>query len=135
MADSTNRFENSTKDEAALLAEARHFLNTFPETVLDEAKKLVYGARQNAYGHPFDDFSKTATLWSPILGVQVTPEQVALCMIQVKISRLLNTPEHHDSQVDIAGYVATYELVRQRRMLLAQQAAQRTVDEVEPQNQ
>ena len=98
-----------------LILDARTF-EPFPkETVLQEAQRIVYGARQADYGHPFDDFSKTAALWAPILGVNVTPEQVALCMMQVKISRLLNSPGHRDSQVDIAGYAGTYALVRERR--------------------
>lgn len=84
-------------------------------SILTEAEALINGARQEQYNHPFDNFSQTAELWSPILGVDVTPEQVALCMIQVKISRLCHSPTHRDSQVDIAGYAGTYEKVLQRR--------------------
>lgn len=87
-------------------------------SVLVEAEHIVSGARQDAYGHPLDDFSKTAMMWSAIFGVPVTPEKVALGMIAVKMSRLLNTPNHKDSQVDIAGYIRTYEMVvteRKRR--------------------
>ena len=85
-------------------------------SVLQEAESIVNGARQSAYGHPLDDFSKTAQMWSPIFadGV-VNAEKVALAMICVKMSRLLNTPAHHDSQVDIAGYTLTYAMVRQER--------------------
>lgn len=85
------------------------------ESVLQEAERLIHGARQKDYGHPFDDFSKTAKRWETIFGVPVTPEQVALAMVDVKISRLLNTPDHRDSQVDIGGYIGTYELVRRER--------------------
>lgn len=35
-------------------------------------------------------------------------------MIQVKIARLLNTPDHLDSVVDIAGYANTYALILER---------------------
>jgi hypothetical protein len=34
----------------------------------------------------------------------ITPEQVALCMVAVKLSRLVETPGHYDSYVDICGY-------------------------------
>ena len=85
------------------------------ETVLDEAKRLVQGNRGASYGHPIEDFSRTALIWQAILGVEVTPEQVALCMIGVKLSRLVQSANHHDSQVDIAGYVLTYSMVRERR--------------------
>lgn len=84
-------------------------------SILTEAEGLINGARQSVYAHPFDNFTQTAALWSPILGMEVTPEQVALCMIQVKVSRLCNTPNHRDSIVDIAGYAGTYEKVQERR--------------------
>ena len=85
------------------------------ETILQEADRLVHGDRQGVYGHPFDDFSKTASLWSAVLGMEVTPEQVALCMIMVKISRLMQSPDHRDTQVDVGGYIATYNMVREER--------------------
>lgn len=79
-------------------------------TILEEAQSLVYGDRQAAYGHPLDDFSRTAKMWAAILGCEVTPEQVGLCMCVVKISRQLNRPKR-DNLVDLAGYAATVELV------------------------
>lgn len=80
------------------------------ETALQTANRLVYGNRQKDYGHPYDDFSKTAAFWSTLFGVEVRPEQVALAMIFLKASRLMNSPDHYDSIVDIAGYAGTYEL-------------------------
>ena len=87
------------------------------ESVLTEAQGLVHGDRNAAYGHPLDDFSRTAKMWEVVLDCKVTPEQFALCMICVKISRLCNTPGHEDSVVDIAGYAGTYEMVRAERHL------------------
>ncbi len=80
-------------------------------SILEEAAGLVDGPRQDTYGHPRDDFAKTALMWSAIFGVDVTPEQVALAMCCVKISRLLQTPAHRYSLVDLAGYARTYEKV------------------------
>lgn len=86
------------------------------ETILEEAQRLVYGPRQASYGHPFDDFSRTGRLWGAILGIEdISPEKVALCMAALKASRLVESPSHHDSQVDLAGYAGTYALVRERR--------------------
>lgn len=82
--------------------------------VLEEANSLVHGDRQEAYGHPFHDFSRTAQLWSAILGQDVSPEQVALCMVAVKISRLCNSYKR-DSIVDMAGYAATLQMVIEKR--------------------
>lgn len=84
-------------------------------SILSEAEEIVGGARQAAYGHPLDDFAKTAKMWSGLFGIEITPEQVALGMMAVKMSRLLNTPGHRDSVVDIAGYAKTYQLCRQER--------------------
>jgi hypothetical protein len=83
-----------------------------PETILEEANRLVHGDRQNDYGHPFHDFSRTAKMWSAILGVEVTPAQVGLCMCALKISRECNKPKR-DNLTDLAGYAATVQMVRE----------------------
>ena len=86
--------------------------------ILEEANKLVHGDRQQDYGHPIHDFNRTAQMWSAILGKEVTAEQVALCMIAVKLSRLCNSYKR-DSIVDIAGYAATLEMVLDKRKVAA----------------
>lgn len=79
--------------------------------ILAEAHKLTNKDRQSVYGHPLDDFRKVATMSQPILRADIEPElKHALYMIQVKIARLLNTPHHIDSVVDIAGYANTYAM-------------------------
>ena len=78
------------------------------ENILQEAQRLVYGDRNKDYGHPYEDFSRQAKLWSVILGVDVTPRQIGLCHIATKIARELNRPKR-DNIVDIAGYAATLE--------------------------
>ena len=91
-----------------------------PKSILDEAKELIYGARQAAYGHPFKDFSRTALIWQAILqdklkeGAILDPEDVGLCLIGVKISREVNAHKR-DSLVDIAGYAGTIEMVHEAR--------------------
>lgn len=78
------------------------------KSVLTEADDLVHGDRNADYGHPFDDFRRTATMWSAVLGVKIEPEQVGLCMMCVKISRECNQPKR-DNLVDAAGYAETVE--------------------------
>lgn len=80
------------------------------ESISQEADRLVNGDRGKAYGHPSRNFQLTADLWSVILGVPVTPAQVALCMVQVKIARELHAPKR-DNLVDAIGYILTYEKV------------------------
>ena len=84
-------------------------------SISDEAKRIVHGDRGGNYGHPWDDFSRSAAMWTPILGVEVTPEQVAMCLVAVKLSRLVETPGHHDSVVDVAGYAECLGMVQERR--------------------
>lgn len=84
------------------------------ESILQSAHAFVHGPRQADYGHPMEDFTRTAALWSTLLGVQVLPEQVGLCMIALKLSR-----EWHkhtdDSLIDIAGYAETVHLIHASR--------------------
>lgn len=88
------------------------------ESILDEAKRIVHGDRGENYGHPLEDFSRTAQIWSAILGIDVTAEQVALCMVGVKISREVNRPKR-DNVVDGAGYFETLEMVKEERRKLS----------------
>ena len=73
--------------------------------ILAEASALINSDRQDQYGPPSENFRRIATGWGVILGRDVSPEQVALCMAWLKIARLVNGP-HHDSYVDGAGYMA-----------------------------
>lgn len=84
--------------------------HTPPPSILQEAEHLVHGQRGVDYGHPLDDFSKTALIWQAILGIHVTPEQVGLCMVGVKISRQCNRPKR-DNLVDGAGYFETVNMI------------------------
>lgn len=75
-----------------------------PDMLLDAARTIT--ERGRVYGEARINMERTAELWAPVLGVSVTPEQVALCLIQLKVARLIVTPDHADSAVDIAGYAA-----------------------------
>lgn len=79
-------------------------------TVLDEAGLAVDGSREEDYGHPIIDFTRVSKA-ARALDIDPTtgPLHHALYMVLVKVSRLVHTPNHHDSIVDIAGYARTYE--------------------------
>lgn len=84
------------------------------QSILLEADALVNGPRRLDYGHPLDDYTRTAKMWSAILGHEVTAEQAALCMICVKISRECNAPKR-DNMVDAAGYSWVTQEIRDER--------------------
>ena len=79
-------------------------------TIASEAVSLVTGARQATYAPPRVNFARIAALWSPILGITVTPEQVALCSVQIKIAREIHTHQR-DNLVDAIGYLLTLDAV------------------------
>ena len=86
------------------------------ESVLDEAKRITATVRHNDYGHPRNDFARTAQMWSGILagklreGAQITVEDVPLCMIAVKLARQAHRHKR-DNLVDIAGYARTAAMI------------------------
>lgn len=94
----------------------------YENSPLYEAYNLVHSDRGSNYGHPLDDFSRQALIFQAILGITVTPQQVALMMIGVKISRLVQTPGHHDSIVDIPGYAETYSMITDKLKEQAEEA-------------
>jgi hypothetical protein len=71
----------------------------------------IRGAR---YGHPSTNFARIASLWEPILGVRMSVQQVGLCLVALKLARLIETPDDEDSIHDLAGYAATLEMLAGR---------------------
>lgn len=84
------------------------------ESVLVEAERIINGQRRDDYGGALESFTRIADLWSPVLGVPVTAEQVALCMIELKVARYMNG-YHRDSVVDIAGYAGCLQKIHDER--------------------
>jgi hypothetical protein len=83
------------------------------KSVTLEAHEITTGDRRSAYCHPSRDFSDTAAIWSVILHTPVTPAQVALCMIGLKLSRECRNHKR-DNLVDIAGYAQTIEMLGEK---------------------
>lgn len=79
-------------------------------SILDEAEKAVSGPRNDEYGTPFENHSRTAALWSGFLGVTVTPEDVCLMNILQKVARGRHFTTR-DTLVDIAGYARNVEMI------------------------
>ncbi len=73
--------------------------------VLDEAKTVINGERQDQYGNPEDNFTTIAELWSAYKGTTITPLDVAIMMSLLKIARISTGTDKRDSYVDCAGYI------------------------------
>lgn len=80
--------------------------NTPRAAILEEAMKIVHHDRNANYGNPEDNFNQIAQLWTAYKKVKFTAADVAVMNMLIKIARLANNPNHHDSAVDIAGYAA-----------------------------
>ena len=87
----------------------------------DEAVKVITQLRGDDYGHPADDFARGALIKEAVKDCPDPRIRHALEMIGVKMCRLVHTPDHLDSVIDIAGYARTILMIVDR-------------DEVEKQN-
>jgi Domain of unknown function (DUF6378) len=59
--------------------------------LLEHAAGLV-DRRRREYGEPADQFEHVAVRWSLTLGTKVSPAQVVLCLIDLKLARLARDP-------------------------------------------
>ena len=75
------------------------------ELMLRQAAAVVANRRET-YGDPVTSMTAIAQRWSITLDQPITPAQVALCLIDLKLARLAHQPDHLDSMVDVAGYAA-----------------------------
>lgn len=82
-------------------------------TVLEIAAHIIYGDREETYGHPAKNLTLIAKYWSAHLDKEITVDDVCIMMMALKLARLKNTPHHRDSQVDICGYAALMERCQQ----------------------
>jgi hypothetical protein len=87
--------------------------------ILTEARGIIYGEREQTYGDPGKNLRIIADYWNTYLiskgfdfleGLDF--DDVSNMMVLMKIARLGNTPLHHDSMVDICGYMALADRVQ-----------------------
>lgn len=96
-------------------------------SALREAAEVVEHRRAR-YGSPKTNFSRIASFWHTALAHKLLPGQtitmtdVAQLMRLVKEARLIETPDHRDSLVDICGYVDCHEQVLPQQLELGFEA-------------
>lgn len=103
------------------------------ETILQEASRITSADRQERYGSPLDNWTRTAAILNAVLSEKLrapmTAEEAALCLVGVKLARLGHSPTHRDSLVDVAGYVRVVEMIgdeRERRLYAESHSADNT---------
>lgn len=86
--------------------------------MLEHAAALVGGQRAQDYGDKAINHQRIAYLWNawlsesrdkPGMTGEITAYDVAMMMLLVKVARLMHSPGHQDSHVDIAGYASILE--------------------------
>lgn len=76
-------------------------------TLIEEATAAI-NDRHQKNDIPERNFSRIADVWSAILNVHITPEQVALMMVGVKLIREAYSHQR-DNLVDLIGYTLCLE--------------------------
>ena len=72
---------------------------------LREAARIISSDRNKQYGAPENNFARTAQIWSVILGVPISNEDVAMMMVGLKMARYASKSGYQpDTWIDIAGY-------------------------------
>ena len=78
---------------------------TTTEQLFDNVIKTIH-ARGVSYGHPITNHKRSAELWSAYLGYPIQPNEVAICMALVKISRQAEDVSKLDNYEDCIAYLA-----------------------------
>lgn len=115
-----NDYRSALHLSAAQAAELDRFFRTIrpagePRSILDEAREIVHGDREQTHGSPDHNLRAIAKIWSALLrdrlrdGDDVTPQMVCLMMAGLKLARASNRPSHREHALDVAGYMALME--------------------------
>jgi len=80
-------------------------MTTTTEKLFDNVIKTIH-ARGVSYGHPITNHKRIAELWSAYLGYPIQPNEVAICMALVKISRQAEDPKVLDNYEDCLAYIS-----------------------------
>jgi hypothetical protein len=83
---------------------------TTTEKLFSEVVDILH-SRGTQYGHPISNHKRIAELWSAYLGYPIQPNEVAICMCLVKISRQAEDPRVADNYKDALGYIAIAQTI------------------------
>ena len=89
--------------------------STYTEQFDTELIKTVNADRAAIYGHPLDNFRRAEALLAEVHDCKDPELRHALQMILVKVARLVQSPNHFDSWLDVAGYARCAMLIMDKR--------------------
>jgi hypothetical protein len=78
--------------------------------LLDDVQSTLV-QRGSIYGSAEINHRRISELWSGYLDTYISPEQVAMCMLLVKVARLSQSSDHEDSLADLLGYGLIYNQI------------------------
>jgi len=84
-----------------------------PESILQIADKLINGDRREAYGHPYDDYSRVTKAFNSLTGHNLSASDGPIFMICVKLARETHQ-QKKDNRIDGAGYFGVLDMVREK---------------------
>lgn len=73
----------------------------------DAAYAVVTADRRDVYGDPQDTYRRVAALRAVVDECPDPQVREIIGMVAMKLVRLVQTPEHLDSWIDVAGYART----------------------------
>lgn len=83
-------------------------------SILAEADAIAGENRSRDYGHPLANHRRIAEIWNlqleRKLSAKITPREVALMMIGLKLAREINSPKR-DNLIDAAGYIKCVDMI------------------------
>jgi hypothetical protein len=85
-----------------------------PEEILARAASLVSEQRALQHGDYVQQHRRVAALWGTYLGTRVTAENVAFCMVLLKVARDEIGSSNLDDGVDASAYTALWAALSQQ---------------------
>jgi hypothetical protein len=76
------------------------------EGIARKAADLVGGDRARTHGDKYENHRNIADLWRAYLGHEVSPVDVAVMMVLLKVARTKTGAHNPDDYIDMTGYAA-----------------------------
>ncbi len=80
--------------------------------LLEEAARLTGTERMAVYGEPVENHQHIARIFNAWAGKALTAEDIVMVHMATKMARMISSPDHRDSHVDLMAYAGIrYECV------------------------